>query len=94
MSNKPKKIHSRNAVPITIRGTLYPSITAAARVFGLNPTTVAKALDTGRLDYVGTGRIAPKPTAYLGVTHPSERAAARANNISVATMQYRMRKKP
>ena len=45
--------HSREPVPITIRGTAYPSINAAARGERVTPRCVNKALDKGTLDRVG-----------------------------------------
>jgi hypothetical protein len=42
--------------PVMIRGSAYPSITAAARALGVATRTVALALDSGRVDRVGLGR--------------------------------------
>jgi len=45
--------HSREPVPITIRGTAYPSINAAARALKVTPRCVHKAIEAGTLDRVG-----------------------------------------
>ncbi len=63
--------HSREPVPITIRGTAYPSINAAARALKVTPRCVHKALEAGTLDKVGLTK--------WGVTghtpHPSSQSA-------------------
>lgn len=43
-------------VAVDIRGTIYPSISAAARVLGITHQAVWAALEQGRLDTVGTKR--------------------------------------
>jgi hypothetical protein len=42
--------------PVTIRGTTYPSISAAARAFGITPQAVWDGLERGRADFIGLGR--------------------------------------
>ena len=54
--------HSREPVPITIRGTAYPSINAAARGEGVTPRCVHKALEAGTLDNVGLTKWAGNST--------------------------------
>jgi hypothetical protein len=39
--------HTLNAKPITLDGTVYPSITAFARKFGLHPNAVTERLKRG-----------------------------------------------
>jgi len=43
-------------VPVTIRGTTYPSQAAAARALGISVQAVHDALNRGRIDYAGLGR--------------------------------------
>jgi hypothetical protein len=43
-------------VPVTIRGTTYPSISEAARAHNVTPQAVWDALERGRADYIGLGR--------------------------------------
>ena len=49
------------AIPVTIRGTEYPSQRAAARALGVGMGTVCKAIAAGRLDTVGLGRPGGNP---------------------------------
>lgn len=50
--------------PITIRGVTFISQTAAAKHFGINPSTISNAVSLGREDYIGLGRGSPgKPRA-------------------------------
>ena len=61
--------HSREPVPITIRGTDYPSINAAARALKVTPRCVHKALEAGTLDRVGMtkwGGVIGTETAPIG----------------------------
>lgn len=46
----------RKPVQISIRGTVFPSIKAAADAFGVSVNTVKSAKKSGRLDNVGLGR--------------------------------------
>jgi hypothetical protein len=43
-------------IPVTIRGQLFPSISAAARHFGISPQAVWDALERGDTSGVGLGR--------------------------------------
>ena len=43
--------------PLTIRGTVYPSVTAAARALKLSTKTIYEARKEGRLDTVGLGKV-------------------------------------
>ena len=40
-------------IPITIRGTTYPSVSAAAKALGVSPDAIRKARAKGTLDKVG-----------------------------------------
>jgi len=63
--------HSREPVPITIRGTAYPSINAAARALRVTPRCVHKALEAGTLDNVGLtkwGRYLAHPASTLAIS--------------------------
>lgn len=48
--------------PITIRGVTFISQTAAAKHFGINPSTISNAVSLGREDYIGLGRGSPGKT--------------------------------
>jgi LmbE family N-acetylglucosaminyl deacetylase len=78
--------------PVSIRGTRYPSATAAARALGVTPQTVCNARKIGTLDNVGQGREAlaahtrgtgraNKPVTLGGVEHESHKAAAAALGV-------------
>jgi hypothetical protein len=43
-------------VPVTIRGITYPSMSAAARHFGITPQAVWDAIERGEPDGIGLGR--------------------------------------
>lgn len=45
-----------NPVPVIIRGETFPSISVAARHFGISPQAVCDALERGSMDGVGLGR--------------------------------------
>lgn len=69
--------------PITIRGTTYLSITAAARDLGVTTSTVAKAYTFGNEDRIGMGsRACCIPVTIRGVEYPSYKAAAEALGVS------------
>lgn len=61
-----------------IQGMEFQSIWAAAKHFGVAPSTVCLAIDNGRTDYIGTGRNKPIPVEVDGITYQSKRAALRA----------------
>lgn len=75
--------------PVTIRGITYPSMAAAARTFGLNPGTVFKAKEEGRLDHCGLGQNKAQPVTIDGVEYPSIQQAARATGINFETLRKR-----
>jgi hypothetical protein len=56
----------------------FQSIYAAAKHFGVAPSTISLAIDNGRTDFIGTGSNKPIPVVVGGVTYPSKRAAERA----------------
>ena len=75
------------AIPITIRGTEYPSQIAAARALGVTRQCVSIALKDNRsLDRIGTGVKAVPVTVY-GVKYPSYAAAGRALGVSTAAVR-------
>ena len=88
-------------VPVTIRGVAYPSQSAAARALGVTPTTVWKALESGRLDTVGVrdwkclrGRPwpnAPRKVSVNGVAFTSMSKAARAVKMHPETFRRKYR---
>jgi len=43
-------------VPVVIRGVTYPSMSAAARHFGITPQAVWDAIERGQPDGIGLGR--------------------------------------
>ena len=61
-----------------IQGMEFQSIYAAAKHFGVAPSTISLAIDNGRTDFIGTGSNKPIPVVVGGVTYPSKRAAERA----------------
>jgi hypothetical protein len=44
------------AVPVTVRGETFPSMSACARAFGISPQAVFDAVERGRTDFIGLGR--------------------------------------
>jgi microsomal dipeptidase-like Zn-dependent dipeptidase len=86
--NKPK--------PVTIRGTTYPSLTAAAKALDLSVSNIHRARELGTLDHVGMGRAggagrSALPITIRGTTYPSRADAARALGISVSAVSYAAR---
>ena len=71
--------------PTRIRGTLYPSQTAAARALGVNHATVHSALERGTEDKIGTSRRG-RPCYINGKRWPSQSAAARAIGVRTASI--------
>lgn len=77
MPNHPK--------PVTIRGTTYPSIQAAADALGIGRDAVAFAIQRGRLDTVGLnpmGRTHGRRVTMDGVTYNSMMECARETGLS------------
>ena len=73
---------------ITIRGQTYATANAAAAALGVQPQTVAKAVQAGRLDGVGLGQSHPValPVRVRGKTYPTAVAAAKALGLAVSTI--------
>jgi hypothetical protein len=71
-----------DATHCLIQGIEFRSIYAAAKHFGVAPSTVSLAIDNGRTEFIGTGRNRPVPTTVDGVVYPSKRAARRALEAS------------
>ncbi|MDN5789035.1 hypothetical protein [Pseudorhodobacter sp.] len=76
---------------IEVRGTVYPTVNAAARALRVQPQTVMKAIRAGRLAAVGTGASHPEPlpVRIRGRDFPHAKAAAahfglRPNTIHAA----------
>ena len=75
-----------NAVPVMVRGTLYPSIAAAAQALGVMPSTISGHLRRhGHCDFVGLGQKSPAhnrdahrtaPISIHGRRFPSIKAAS------------------
>ena len=77
--------------PTLIRGTLYPSMRAAARALGLHESSVKQAMDAGRLDTVGLNPRGPRIAKALcinGVNYHSHYAAAKALGLSQQYISY------
>ena len=79
--------------PVIIRGTSYPSATAAARALGLSLQTVVNARALGTLDRCGLGISGNldgdanrKETRINGRTYESRKDAARALGLSVSQL--------
>lgn len=81
------------ATPVRIRGTDYPSMGAAARSLRVHLTTVARALDAGRLENVGLYRKAGKPRSCVvnGIEYPSMIKAAEAVGMDAEVFRRRYR---
>ena len=43
-----------HAVPVTVRGQTFPSMSECARHFGVSVQAVFDAVERGRTDYIGT----------------------------------------
>lgn len=76
-------------VTVLIRGTLYPSQSAAAKALGVTQATVCKALDDGDPDRVGRRGRLIQPVIYKGVRYPSIGQAAKAHGIYASTLNSR-----
>lgn len=81
---------NRLPCPVIIRGTLYPSQSAAARALGVAQAVVFRALDRGTADNVGLGR--SKPVTIDGTEYPSVTAAAAALGRAKSTISKRLRR--
>lgn len=69
----------RYTCPVKIRGVLYNSQKEAADALGVNPSTIYKALQAGRIDDVGMHQNnRKKPITIRGVHYDSQTAAAKA----------------
>ena len=69
----------RYTCPVKIRGVLYNSQKEAADALGINPSTIYKALQAGRIDEVGLSSNGRKiPITIRGVEYESYTAAAKA----------------
>jgi len=79
-------------VPVKIRGTLFPSMSAAARHFGLTPSAIQSALNNGTLESVGLRKQKSLPLVLNGVFYPSLNAAARATSIPYETLRQKAKK--
>ena len=78
-----KPIHP--PVPITIAGQTFPTMTAAARAFNVNVTTIRKRFRTGSLDELVLATPASgdaEPIVIRGVTYPTHASAAEALGVS------------
>lgn len=77
-----------NGRAVTIRGTTYPSLSAAARAHGVNYNTVYVARRKGTLHRVGLGRVGaePLPVCIGGQTYATAKAASKALGIKIGTI--------
>ena len=84
-----KHPHARS---VTIHGETFPSLSAAARAYGVSPNAIWQAAEKGRLDKVGLGKgNKSKPVTIGAVRYPSMVAAADALGVSVHTVRKHMR---
>lgn len=81
---------ARTGDPVTIRGTRYPSHTAAARALGITRQAIGAALDAGRLDALGAARAGPRPVRVGDAVHRSINAAAQALGLCNETLRTRL----
>lgn len=83
-------MRNRKGYPVRIRGTVYPSMVAAARAMNVCSMTIARALDEGWIDDVGIlrrkGGHPGTPCVYRGASYPSVTAAAQACGVSKAAV--------
>lgn len=81
-------------MPTDIRGTVYPSMTAAAKALGVCVSVVQKAIDNGTTATVGLYKTQGRPRAntYLGVSYPSIAAASAATGHSKSKIYRRLKK--
>lgn len=87
--------HLFQPTPTLIRGTLYPSMRAAAKALGLHESSIKFAMDNGRLETVGLnkkGRHIATPVTVNGITYRSTYAAAKALGLSQQYVSYLARK--
>lgn len=80
----------RRGTLIDVRGTIYPSMSEAARQLGVSVTTIYGALERGTLDTCG---LPDKHAGYLdGVWYPSKVAAARTLGITGQGLHRRIQR--
>ena len=72
--------------PIIIRGVEHPSKREAARALGVSRSSLAHAISTGALDYLGTGKRPVMRVTVRGVTYDSASDAARALGVAENTV--------
>ena len=72
--------------PIIIRGVEYPSKREAARALGVSRNSLAHAISTGALEYLGTGERPVMRVTVRGVTYDSASDAARALGVAENTV--------
>lgn len=77
-------------VPVVIRGTLYPSLSAAARAVGVSPHCVWFHLKNGTLDRAGLRGARFTSYTYDGKQYSSMSACARAHGIRTSTFTARV----
>lgn len=84
-------------VPVRIRGTVYPSMKAAARALRASTITIDRALDEGWIDEVGLphrrGGRPCNPCVYRGNRYPSQHAAAKACGVTQSAVSQALRKR-
>ena len=83
-----------NPVPTRIRGTLYPSQSAAARALGVPQAAIYLAAEAGTLDNAGLGRNATRRYAAIldGVRYESQADLARAAGVNPEWLNAKIRK--
>ena len=86
---------------VDIRGTIYESVTAAAKATGRSVKTIYAAIDMGREDKIGTGTPKAykphpardgKPQCVAGVWFPSISAVARFIGKDITHTRNALRK--
>ena len=80
---------SFEAVPVEIRGVVYPSQWSAAKALGVNQRTICRALEDGWLDRVGLTKRRAVRVTIAGVEYQSMQSAARGSGVSYSVIQKR-----
>lgn len=81
--------------PVTLDGVTYPSLSAAARERGVNPTTMVRAYHNGteaRCGRVGIGMGTARPLIYQGRLFPTIAALAAFLGRSPSSVKSRIKR--
>ena len=75
-------------VPVTIDGIEYESMTAAADVMGVAPSTISRWVNQGYVSPHNKNSRKPVPVIVKGKLYDSMSAAARANSVTPTTIRW------